>query len=402
MVYVATAVVNVSVVLDPSGHRFHFPAGEPYVVTRNMAALLLSQDPPSDLRRVVVEDGQRRAEEVFLTSLFTVERLSGALFKQYRGEDLNGKLLLKYRPGGMGDVLFDTPATRELKRKFPLSFIAFCTSPHCCRLLEENDDYGAVIPAPIPLLGEVGLDGRVVRWGWTMFHYHVDLDGSIEYNPEARRRHACDIMADYSFVTLPEGERRMRYIVRPEERELSRRRYPKKRGEVWVGYQPFASAPPRTYPGHKARLVIQGLLNRGYHVFLLGAKDEVIEIDAHPRLHPPCGDFREAAALAERMDCIVAQDSVWTHMAGALGVPCVALYSAFPAALRLQDGAPVVALGDFEACECKFHHGDFPENRRCAVRGECAAFEYITPRRVLDAVEEVLERYGRKEDGEAT
>ena len=66
-----------------------------------------------------------------------------------------------------------------------------------------------------------------------------------------------------------------------------------------------------------------------------------------------CGktaNFAETVALVEQMDGMIRPDSYLMHLAGALGIPTVAVFSTIPPHLRVSAYPRVAALAPDTAC----------------------------------------------------
>src|SRR5206468_2701848 len=136
----------------------------------------------------------------------------------------------------------------------------------------------------------------------------------------------------------------------------------------------------RTYT--KTGQVIAEFLKEGWEVFLLGREGE-FKTEPKPGLRciTDGWSFRHRAALIETCDCVLAPDSSLAHVAGALGVPCVALYGPFPWQLRTAYAPTTVALTRKEGYSCApcHHHATpmkaFPDNCPTASKGFCGVMD---------------------------
>jgi ADP-heptose:LPS heptosyltransferase len=125
------------------------------------------------------------------------------------------------------------------------------------------------------------------------------------------------------------------------------------------------------------------------------ARSRVINL-AHDKL-----TFRQSAAVAQTCDVIVAPDSALMHLAGTLGLPCVALFGPIPAALRTAYYPSVTALQDTSACPMApcFHHPRalgsgflaWPNGGPCIKAGHCTVLAATTPTQVTSAIINLFE-----------
>jgi ADP-heptose:LPS heptosyltransferase len=301
-------------------------------------------------------------------------------------KDWNGERVLFVRPGGFGDLLFLTPTLAELKRRWPeLSLYVACFD-RFKPALEHNRDVTGFVSYPVPL-----------SW-WRDVDCHIFLENVIEGNPAAEKGHAVDLVAARCGIQFETLEARgMRYFVTKEEAAIAERDFPR-----WpdrpkrIGIQVSASGRCRIYPHilEVARL----LWRDGHEVFLFGAPGEV-KTDTPEgivNLMQPGKSFRESCAILATCDVLVGPDSALVHVAGALGVACVALYGPFPWRLRTAYAPETFALQGAGPCAPCFHHArpgqhEFPTWGPCARTGRCEVLAAITPERVVREVAKRLE-----------
>jgi ADP-heptose:LPS heptosyltransferase len=314
-------------------------------------------------------------------------------------KDWNRKRILFVRPGGFGDLLFLTPTTAEIKRRWPDAMIfVSCFERYRPALLHNPDLAVGFVPYPVPV--EM----------WHDCDAHIWLEGLIEGNPAAEKIHAVDLVAARCGFDLARDECAMRYFVTEEERAAAEKEFPRfpsdtDAGQARVGIQVSASGRCRIYP---YILEVAKLLWRdGHEVFLFGSPGEV-------KTNSPEGwvnlmalgkTFRESCAILETCDCLVGSDSALVHVAGALDVPCVALYGPFPWALRTKYAPETFALQGVCPVSPCFHHArpgkrEFPEWGPCNETGRCEALAAIPAERVVREVSKKLEvRNWRSEVG---
>jgi len=299
----------------------------------------------------------------------------------WRRQDLNGKKLLFVRPGGFGDLLFITPTVRGMKRLWPECQIYVACFENYKSVLENNSDVSGWVKYPI-LLQE-----------WETFDSIIWLEGIIEKSPEALHAHAVDVIALRCGLELT--DKRMKYVVTKEELASAISEFPDKDGAHRIGVQMTASALCRMYP--HMRQVVQKLWQEGHEVFLFGKPGEIKtnEKEGIVNLTALNKSFRESCAVLMTCDCLVAPDSALTHIAGALNIPCVALYGPFPWNLRTAYSPSTRALQGIGPCAPCFHHAKglrfFPENGPCANTGRCEVLASISVDRVIREVEKKLE-----------
>lgn len=307
--------------------------------------------------------------------------------EQYWG----GRNILFVRPGGFGDLLFLTPTFAELKRRWPECRIYVACFERYRPALENNPDVDGFVDYPVAMEE------------WEEFQAHVWLEKLIEGNAAAEKIHAVDLAAARCGIQFETLEARgMRYFVTKEEAAIAQRDFP--RGEqARIGIQVSASGRCRIYP-HILE-VAKLLWREGHEVFLFGAPGEV-KTDSPEGLVNLMAlnkTFRESCAILATCDVLVGPDSALVHVAGALGVACVALYGPFPWRLRTAYAPETFALQGSGPCSPCFHHArpgqhQFPTWGPCNKTGRCEVLAAITPERVVREVAKRLEARGQRSE----
>jgi len=237
-------------------------------------------------------------------------------------------LLVTRGMGGLGDLLMMTPALSALRRKHGAR-IHLAVPRSYFPLFEGNDDVD-------------------------LLDIHADLDAS-EYDrwfnltdcPAARtesltaprvRRNRIEIFARALGIrgrALRRMDRRPRYVLSGAEREFRGRFFAGHglAGKSVIGVQIRSDETYRDYP-HMPALV--KTLARD-HVVLLFDRRPIVGYDFPNVIKVGGRGLREAAALASGCRALVAPDSSFVHLAGALDVPAVALFGPTDGAVRTAD-----------------------------------------------------------------
>ncbi len=301
-----------------------------------------------------------------------------------RDLDWTGRKILFVRPGGFGDLLFLTPTFAEIKRRWPTAEITVACFDRFKSVLEHNPDVDWIIRYPISTLT------------WAAYDAHVWLEGIIEKNAAALSTHAVDLIANRCGIWLDAHSKEMRYYVTDDELQDAREEFPREpnRGHR-IGFQMSASGSCRMYP-HMME-VAQTLWREGCEIFLFGREGEMKSNEPNGiiNLMQRGKSFRQSCAVLSTCDVLVAPDSALTHVAGALGVPCVALYGPFPWTLRTAYAPKTFAIQGVGACSPCFHHGvhgpAYPAHGPCAKTGRCEVLASIPAERVAREVWKKLE-----------
>lgn len=289
------------------------------------------------------------------------------------------------RPGGFGDILFLTPSLEALRQQYPGIRIALCTFPGFGDVLKGNPNIDEIIDYP-------AARGDLLRYKQVVY-----LENLIEYGPDAKTTHAVDVFAKAIGVTL-KGEKHCRYYLSDDEREEALRRFPKT-SRRRIGIQVKASQNCRTYPARKMQEVINLLLKRGDDVYLFGAPGSV-KIDRHPQvvnLADPDAEpmtMRKSIAVLSTCQGFIAPDSALCHVAGALKVPTIGLFGAFPWQLRAAYHPSVYGInGHCDMSPCFYHERaaqQWPKNGPCSISGECDALANIQPERIVSKLNQIV------------
>ncbi len=297
------------------------------------------------------------------------------------------------RAGGFGDLILLTPVLREHKRQFPDARIGVCCMPHYAPILAGLEYIDEIVPYP-------PTTAQVYEWErWVFF------EKAVEGNPLAKELHITDLFARIAGLETPDiWDRKPDYCVKATEAIWGAEQHPRTQGVRRVCIQPKTSARNRNYPnGLMGDVMGEFAIRRGWETMLLGAVGDVnIQGKVPPNLKDLTGlSFRQSCAMIASSDVFVGADSALLHVAGALGVPAVGIFGAFPWKLRTAycpmtfafQGTP---LGP--QCPC-FHHVNmarqdhFPPLCPTAAKGVCGVLETISPDRVVAKAMQIARTY---------
>ncbi len=282
-----------------------------------------------------------------------------------------GDTVLIVRPGGFGDLLFLTPVIRRLNRMGCKVEVA--SLPQYAVVLEANTDIYGLVPYPVPL--DVWHGARVHVW------LERILEDGVDSVTETITSNAIDLIAKACGIEIT--DKSMRYDVTPGESKWVKREYPS-RGKPRVGIQLHASAPNRSYPWRHLQILAALLADEGKEVMLFGSPGSLPECEG-PFVNLTANGltFRQSCAVLSTCDAMVAPDSSLCHVAGALGIPTVALYGPFLSQTRTKYATSVHAINGKAPCApCNFHDNvgrAWPAGCPGWKTGCCAALENIPP-----------------------
>jgi len=294
--------------------------------------------------------------------------------RPYEGQPLGTRSLLIHWLAGLGDTLTFAPALLSLQANNPDARIDLLTIPVLYEILSAAGFRGNMIAYPAEVdaverydcflpLEEDGKDPDYLRLG------------SIDFRAKQLRQPRG--LGPASFQIDDATRERMRLPTSPLIR---------------VGVQVRGLSPIRTYPSDLLAEVLRGLVRHGYEVHLLGGPDDCAAPAAPPLLFNDCGktaNFAETVALIEQMEGMICPDSYLMHLAGALAIPTVAIFSTIPPHLRVSAYPSVSALAPDTACApCLVI-----EDHKCPLgHPECVALRSptVSPQVILETVKRVV------------
>lgn len=299
--------------------------------------------------------------------------------------------LLVIRAGGAGDVLFSTPALRELKKLLPNASIGYATSSRHPWLLTGNPNVSQVLTYPVAL-------DEILKWD-----HILNLEGVVEGSNDT---HAVDLIAKAAGLTLEDHS--LDYSIPPERLTLAERAIPRE-GKLRVAIQVKASAACRTYPPDLLTKVIMGLMEQKIQCVLIAEPKSLSIPDSWFPMAVNLGAtskplrWEDSIAIAATSDCFLTPDSSMHAFGAALGIPVVSLWGSFNPDIRIIKGSKNEVIKGNGVCPmapCSHHTGcgvQWPTGGLCNQSGVCDELASISPERVIKEVERMC-RLGRKRD----
>ncbi|UCF65732.1 MAG: glycosyltransferase family 9 protein [bacterium] len=232
--------------------------------------------------------------------------------------------------GGIGDLLMMTPGIHALKKKYPSEEIYLAIPKQYFSVFEGNSE--------VKLLdieqGDVNLSGYR-KW----FNFSDCPAARVESRSAPKvKKSRIDIFARALGITGIEFQvmdRRPRYHIFEEEKKFQQIFWQEQQlnGKTVIGVQLHSDESYRDYP-HMKTLVRK--LAEHHTVLVFDGKPidgfnykNVIKVD--------CFSLRKAFALVAGCDLIVAPDSSFVHLAGALDLPAIALFGPIDGKIRTRD-----------------------------------------------------------------
>lgn len=317
--------------------------------------------------------------------------------------DNTTRSLLILRAGGFGDLLFLTPSLAELRRRFPSLQITVATHDHTRDALRH------------PALRDI-----------EVIHYPVDINAHpldrweiitsaeqiassrMTYDAAAYFAHHLGLISDaclhstgltpHQPVTPPPFDLAPLYAPDPDDVAQAWLAFPRLDNRPRIGIQTESSVKNRTYPVDLTADLIKRLIDDGADVYTFGyPSPKTVSLPHFYPLQclPEPPSFTQSCAILATMDAVIAPDSALCHVAGALGLPTIALYGPFHWSQRTRHMPSVRALQGSASCSpCQWHlhlGQHYPPDQPCShyvgppgqqrQRG-CKALMQIQPARI--------------------
>lgn len=232
--------------------------------------------------------------------------------------------------GGIGDLLMMTPGLHALKEMYPEKEIHLAIPKRYFPIFKHNPDVKLVD------IEETSLDHlRYRKW----FNFTDCPASRVEARIAPKvKKNRIEIFAKALGVRLIHRwkmDYRPRYFISDEEREIKGDFWAKNNldGRPVIGIQLRSEEIYRDFP-HMKELARE--LAKEYHVIVFDT--EPIEGYEDSGIIKLSGvSLRVAFSIASGCDVIVAPDSSFVHFAGAMDIPCVALYGPIDGLVRTKD-----------------------------------------------------------------
>lgn len=278
------------------------------------------------------------------------------LYKPYLGQDLNDKILLVSRTGGIGDLLFIQPNLRYLKQKYPRCYIKFACGPQYQSMVETwTDCIDEVVDLPYSLIH------------LKTSSYQAIFEGVIERCKQSYKENAYHLFTKWLNLNLPDELLIPKQTAKQNLIDKCKSVLEKWDIKDFILVQARASSPIRS-PDPKVWIkLLNKLTSKGYNVVFTDTNkqasqyDKIInDCDNKNKLFNFC-QYSESLdmtiALTTLAKLVLSTDSALVHIAASLGVPVYGLYGPFPGSVRLSL-YPKTKWVDAEAtCAPCFLHG---------------------------------------------
>jgi len=309
------------------------------------------------------------------------------LYKPYKGQNLDGKRLLIWRTGGIGDLCFIQPNMIHLKETYPTCEIYFACGPQYHAMVETWDCIDKLITLPFNYLQLVRAD------------YHMTFEGVIERCEEAKTENAYRLFTDWMGLNLPDEK----LIPKQKPKEVEVEKASKilsdwgLKDESFVLAQLRASSPIRTPRPQVWANTINGLIKRGYNVVITDSNqyadgintfiNEMIDDKDKVFNYAPHSETLDCTiALTSLAKVVVCIDSALVHISASMGIKSVPIYGPFPSKIRTstyQGLSDPIECDDVPCAPC-YIHGHTPCKHSVDEHGIC--FDKIKYDELFDKV----------------
>jgi ADP-heptose:LPS heptosyltransferase len=299
-------------------------------------------------------------------------------YRLYDSQNLNGKTLMVWRTGGIGDLLFIRPILVHLARKYPNCNITLATRQRYESMIQNWGDCltGA---SYMPILTPQTVDAA---------DYHLSFQGLIETCKEATTTDVHDLFARNAGIDPDEIEWTAPMAV------------DKQTDSGYAVIQSSASALVRTpYIGTIIR-AINAVTETGRRVYVSDspekarAVDDIISCCRHKERVVNFARISEkildAITLVTYADLVIGPDSSHIHMAGVQGVPAVGIYGPFPGKCRLTRYKNVKYIEPEPSEVCEFGGRHCFRHQYLECPGQYACWQHLDDSKLIQMIKEQL------------
>ena len=279
-------------------------------------------------------------------------------------KNLNGKRILVESGGGVGDLIMFTPALRSLKEKFPGCMITFLTIDKTVDVINRLPYIDRVICIKRGrFMGRYRVLPDLIKQDYLIFtewqpyllfcawilrcshRFSVGRDGKFLTGTLHKRiRHVVSSSVNFAAQTNAEllsdmldvklnGDMTKCDVSMPTESERTEvtrllNKIGIKTGNDFILLSPFASSKERNWPLKEVEKLVE-LINKNYNIpviFIGNTDSPFIEKKFQYSLLRKT-NIIQLIEVIRRAKCLITPDSGPMHIAGALNVPCISLFS---------------------------------------------------------------------------
>jgi len=324
------------------------------------------------------------------------------VYKPYKGENLQGKTILFWRTGGIGDLLFIKPILVHIKENFSPCKIVFACGPQYQPMVETwqddiVDDNERVIDNLIDLPFNLS-------YLWKA-DYHAVFEGVIERCAEAETTNCYKLFRKW--LNLQIEDKDLVPKQSPKEEKIA---YCKSVLKEWgldeksfVLIQVRASSPIRTPSPKFWKSIIDKLTSKGHKVVITDSpkQEEMIRnfisiLDNKDSVYNFCKYSKgidDTIALCSLSKITLATDTALNHIAISLGVKTLGIFGPFPGYVRLETYSKDLCdwIDSKKRCAPCFRHGHIP-CPESDFGGHSKCYDELNTVEIITKFEELLQR----------
>jgi len=311
------------------------------------------------------------------------------LYRQYEGQNLDGKTLLVFRQGGIGDLLFIQPNLIYLKEKYPTCIIKFACGPQYQDMVKEWDCIDDVIDLPFNVTEMFRSD------------YQCFFEGVIERCKEAEKICSYNLFTKWMGLNLEDN------LLIPkqkanEESTLKNKEILKEFGieeKDFIIVQMRASSPIRTPRPEVWIKLINMLTEKGHNILITDSPhnastidDFILKLKDKEKVKNFCQYSKTIAdtiSMVSLSKLSIATDSALSHISESLGIKNFAIMGPFPGRVRFS----TYKCNDWIDCikeECSpcFTHGMQPCKN--SIKGYPICYDNLDYDLCIEKIERLL------------
>ncbi|MBF0217699.1 MAG: glycosyltransferase family 9 protein [Candidatus Omnitrophica bacterium] len=302
---------------------------------------------------------------------------------------IRGKILkrpvsiLVSRYSGLGDVLLSIPAVKAIKKIYPRAVITYDTSREGREIL-EGCPYIDHLTVNLYKEDRGNFD-REVHFKYELFPEMYIVDAYLRYIGALK---TADAEARKPEIWLSDADRAFADDFFTANGI--------KKDDIVIGVHAQARHAQRRWPIGKFREVIRYIVEkRGMKVIEFGVKEH--ELAGGGLTLAGSSTLKGSAAVLEKCSMLLCNDSLFLHLAVALGVPVVGIFGPVPPEIRLPRDEKFKGCYPQEGCRgCILTEKDYDNFGMVCLRPSPECMEAVTVDMVKSRVEEQIDRMKAK------
>jgi ADP-heptose:LPS heptosyltransferase len=259
--------------------------------------------------------------------------------------------------GGLGDAVSMLPVFAEIRRRNAGVAIEIATTPGPAGVFSMSRLVDRVIEYPLPLRT------------WMVYDSYVSME-VVHQTAQAPGRPLPEVFASALGLSLSEFRFGLEATADCAAFDVPR--------SPCVGVAVGDLNSLRTPPIGLLSQLVEGLVRRGAGVVLLGDREDACKVACPPTvldLRSRTAGAKELAAVLSSMDAVLAHDSFILHLAGALGVPSVGLFTSTSARHAELYSSVCAVQSAMECSPCHAARGGCPRGHHGCIAWNDAQLE---------------------------